>query len=222
MSFKWSDKPFHNYKAKSIKNNGISYMMDKFGNCVPTITAIQNKMRTPAEKAIFSNWRKKVGDWKANQAIQIGKKGHKYIESYFYGEVIPCPNIIEEHWQQLKPILNQFHNIKLVEGNLFHLYWRYGGKVDLIANYQNLPLSVIEFKFSDRIKPIYEDTKLQLSAYAGAVNRHYGTRINHGLVIIVTPFQVHIEMINNYEIMKYWDKWQEKVNKFWDNQQDVA
>jgi hypothetical protein len=221
MSPRWSDQPLQRYESKSIKKNGVSYMMDQWGNCVPSVTTILNHLRTPFDNLRLFNWRKRVGDWKANQVMQIGKKGHQYTEHYLCGEVLPCPPIIKEHWQQLKPILDQFHNIKLVEGNLFHLYGRYGGRVDLIANYQNLPMSVVEFKFADTIKPIYEETKLQLASYAGAVNRHYGTRINHGLVITVTPDQAQIDVISPAEIMEYWHKWEEKLSIFW-NQQNVA
>lgn len=220
----WSTNPLPRYNAKSIRKNRIGYVVDDFGNSLPGVTSILEFTRTPAEKARLSNWRRR-NSYEANQVIslatRIGRMGHKQIESYFLGKEIPCPELIQPHWQNLLPILEEIHELRLVEGNLFHFYEGYAGRVDCVARVYDLPQCTIEFKFSDRIKPIYDETKLQLAAYIGGLNRQYGkpydVSINHALVILATPDGVDITLLEPKEVNEYWDKWRERVSQFWEN-----
>lgn len=111
--------------------------------------------------------------------------------------------------------MENIHNIRLIEANLFHYYLGYAGRVDCVANYCNIPC-VIEFKTAERIKPLY-DEPLQLAAYCGAVNRQYGLRINNALVIVTTPDQAIVHWLQPKDVMEKWHQWEKIANTFWPN-----
>ncbi len=231
MSNYISQNPLPKHYAKYTHKNGISRIEDCFGNSFPSITHIIDKTRTSAEKAQFKSWRQRVGNSVANSIIseskQLGILGNRQIEQFFYGKNIPCPQLIQSHWKNLKPHLEQIHNVRLLEGHVFDKYEGYAGRVDCIATYADLPESVIEFKFSDRIKPIYQEKKLQLVAYAGAINQQYRrppsqVKITHALHILVTPDEVDITIFDSEELTKYWYEWQNRVKEFWELSTEVA
>lgn len=220
----WSTHPLPRYNAKHIRKNGIGYLENDFGNSLPGVTHIIESTRTPAEKARLANWRKgnKLNAQKIiSLATQIGRSGHLQIERYFLREETPCPALLEPHWQKLLPVLEEIHDIRLLEGHVFHFYEGYAGRVDCVARVYDLPQCAIEFKFSDRIKPIYDETKLQLAAYIGGLNRQYGkpynVSINHALIILATPDGVDVTLLDPKEIKEYWEEWRDRVAKFWRN-----
>ncbi|MGD1714226.1 hypothetical protein [Dapis sp. BLCC M172] len=54
------------------------------------------------------------------------------------------PPTIETYWDKILPFLENIHEIKLVEGHIFHYYEGYSGRVDFVASFYNIPC-VIEF-----------------------------------------------------------------------------
>lgn len=222
MKKMWSNQPLDPYYAKSMGENGIGYLVDCRGNRLPSFTSIIEATKTAEEKARkkaqLANWRGNVGSAEANRIIctarQRGKIGHRHLESYFNGQTVPCPELIKPHWQHLVPVLQDIGDIKLVEGYVFHYYEGFAGRLDCVASYQGTPC-IIEFKFPDRLKPIYEETPLQLSAYCGAVNRQYGLKINQTLLIQATPNQAKVTLFTSLEVKKYWGRWQQLVAQFW-------
>lgn len=226
----WANEPLPPFLAKSVRKNGMGYLADERDNCQPSITKILNNTKSAAEKARLKNWRLTVGDREANQiistSIQCGKIGHRLIESFFNGEPITCPKFIEDRWQKLLPFLQQIHSIRLLEGHVFHHYEGYAGRVDCVARFGDLPECVIDFKFSDRPKPIYEDKILPLAAYIGALNRQYGppykVRIKQALLIVATPEGVDATLFDANQVKEYWQKWQQRVAQFWEQKRAIA
>ena len=207
------------YYGKLARENGIGYLEDSRGIRLPSVTSILKATKPPAEKAQLTKWRQKVGNFEANRITQESKQRgiliHQQVKNYFLDEPIICPEFIKPYWHNLLPILENVHNIRLIEANLFHYYLGYSGRVDCVANYCNIPC-VIEFKTAERIKPLY-DEPLQLAAYCGAVNRQYGLRINNALVIVTTPDEAIVHWLDPQEVMKKWHQWQKKANTFWPN-----
>ncbi len=226
----WSENPLPPFFGKPTRRNGMKGIEDQRFNFEPGVTPIIDETRSPAEKAIFSNWQKKQTSESReviNLACQIGKRGHKQIEYYFNNDPTPCPVILKRHWEHLEPILKEIHNIRLLESYLFHHYEGYAGRVDCVGRLYDLPESVIEFKFSNSVQPIvYPEQKLQVSAYIGALNRQYGqpygVNINHGIIITVTPYEVDITLIQAQEVMEYWEKWKIRVSEFWSQYRNIA
>jgi hypothetical protein len=223
----WSNDPLPRYNAKPIKKNGIGFLMDDFGNSAPSVTSILELTRTPEEKARLANWRKSKGS-KANHILNIGRQGHRQIERFLNlnGENISCSPLLKPYWNKLRATLEELRDIRLVEGNVFHLYKGYAGRVDCVGRIYDLPQCLIEFKFADEVKPIHESTKLQVAAYIAALNRQYGppyrVKITQGIVIVATPNEVDINLLNEVEVMKYLKEWEKRVADFWKMQRLAA
>ena len=182
--------------AQPAWENGIGYLVDSRGICLPGMTTIIETTKSPEEKAKLARWRQRVGESRASRICRTSRdRGtllHQLTKSYFLGESSSCPDSIKPYWENLFPILQDIHDVRLIEGNVFHYYEGYAGRVDCVASYHGIPC-VIEFKSADRIKRLYNEP-LQLAAYCGALNRQYGVKygvsLNHALLIVTTPDEV--------------------------------
>ncbi len=222
------DKALLPYHAKPIWENDIGYLVDSRGIRLPGITSILKATKSSQEKAQLSNWRQRVGESEANRISRTSRdRGtllHQLTKSYFLDESFTCPDSIKPYWDNLLPILQDIHDVRLIEGYLFHYYEGYAGRVDCVASYHGIPC-VIEFKLADRIKRLY-DEPLQLAAYCGALNRQYGVKygvsLNHALLIVTTPDEVSLTWFDPDEVMDYWHQWQQRVAQFWEQQKALA
>ncbi|OJJ25554.1 hypothetical protein BI308_11250 [Roseofilum reptotaenium AO1-A] len=218
----WSDAPLPPYTAQSQCENGISYMIDRYGNPLPSYTSIVRATQSAADKARLFQWRRRIGQAEASRICAISRQrgilGHQHLKHYWQGQPVVCPPLITEHWDHLLPYLEQIQQVRLIEGNLFHFYEGYAGRVDCVASWGNIPC-VIDFKFCDRLKPIYPDQCLQLAAYCGAVNRQYGLKhnlqITHALLIRSTPDLADITLFEPQKMSYFWHQWQARVAQFW-------
>jgi mitochondrial genome maintenance exonuclease 1 len=207
------------YHSKPSWENGIGYLVDNRGVRLPGVTSILQATKSPLQKAQLTRWREKVGSVEANRIIQASKKRgtmiHELVSKHFLGQAYSCPDLIRPYWDNLLAILDNIDNIRLVEGNLFHYYLGYAGRVDCVANYLGIPC-VIEFKSAERLKPLY-DEPLQLAAYCGAVNRQYGLRLKNALVIVTTPDEASVTWYEPQQVTSNWHLWKQKVSDFWAN-----
>ncbi len=222
------NKALPHYQAKPIWENGIGYLVDSRGIRLPGITSILKATKSSQEKAQLANWRQRVGTSEANRISRTSRdRGtliHQLTKSYFLGESFSCPHSIKPYWENLLPILQDIHDVRLIEGNVFHYYEGYAGRVDCVASYHGIPC-VIEFKSADRIKRLY-DEPLQLAAYCGALNRQYGVKygvsLNHALLITTTPDDVSLTWRDPNEVMDDWLQWLKRVAQFWEQQSAIA
>ena len=207
------------YHGKPSRENSIGYLVDNRGVRLPGVTRIMQATKSPLQKAQLTRWREKVGSVEANRVIQASKKRgtiiHELVSKYLLGQPYSCPDFVRPYWDNLLPILDNIDNIRLVEGNLFHYYLGYAGRVDCVASYLSIPC-VIEFKTAERFKPLY-DEPLQLAAYCGAVNRQYGLRLRNTLLITTTPSEASVTWFERDEVIKYWHLWEQRVADFWKN-----
>ena len=108
-------------------------------------------------KEIFVNWRKKIGDEKANRITKAatvrGTDMHTLTENYLDNKELPTvPPISEFLFKIAKPKLNLIDNIYALEGPLYSKQLGIAGTVDCIAEYDG-ELSIIDFKTSQKPKP---------------------------------------------------------------------
>ena len=108
-------------------------------------------------KEIFINWRKKVGNAKADKitkaATTRGTDMHTLTEYYLKNDDLPeVPPISEFLFKIAKGELNKINNIHALEGSLYSKELGIAGTVDCIAEYNN-ELSIIDFKTSKKPKP---------------------------------------------------------------------
>ena len=207
------------YHGKPSWENGIGYLVDNRGIRLPGVTSILQVTKSPLQKAQLTRWREKVGTVEANRIILVSKKRgtiiHELVSKHLLGQPYSCPDLVRPYWDNLLPILDNIDNIRLIEGNLFHYYLGYAGRVDCVANYLGIPC-VIEFKSAERLKPLY-DEPLQSTAYCGAVNRQYGLRLKNALVIVTTPDEASVTWFEPQQVTSNWHLWKQKVTDFWAN-----
>ena len=108
-------------------------------------------------KEIFINWRKKVGNEKADKitkaATTRGTDMHTLTEHYLKNEDLPnVPPISEFLFKIAKRKLNLINNIYALEGPLYSRQLGVAGTVDCIAEYDG-ELAIIDFKTSKKPKP---------------------------------------------------------------------
>ena len=109
-------------------------------------------------KEIFINWRKRVGNEKADKitkaATTRGTDMHTLTEHYLKNdeELPKVPPISDFLFKISKGKLNKIDNIYCLEGSLYSRELGIAGTVDCIAEYDG-ELSIIDFKTSKKPKP---------------------------------------------------------------------
>jgi len=121
---------------------------------------------------IFEDWRRKVGEEKANkinkQATSRGTDLHSMVENHLLNIPIPDKSIIAKHlFRIITPELKKIDNIYALENSLYSKQLGIAGTVDCIAEY-NGELAIIDFKTSKSPKPRewIEHYFVQCAAYA--------------------------------------------------------
>jgi len=151
--------------------DGTRFYKVPSGDLYPSITSVTSFYN----REIFYEWRKKVGDEKANKITREstfrGTKYHDLVEHYLKNEdinklenVLPSTKFL---FLQSKKLLDRIDNIHALEKSLYSDYFGLAGRVDCIAEYDG-ELAVIDFKTSTKIKPEewIENYYVQETAYA--------------------------------------------------------
>lgn len=212
-------------KAKSVWDRGKQYFVDESGDRVPSVTTILNVTKSQADRDALANWKQRVGVAEASQitktASSRGTQTHKHIQRYLLGEEKPIPDTVLPYWNSIEPVLQDIHDIRLVEGSVFHRDLRYAGKVDCVASYRGIPC-VCEWKTADKPKNTVDrlyDYPLQLTAYMGGVNQSYqdyDIKIESALLVVALPeMPAEVFWFEPEAMMNYWQKWQKRVTEYW-------
>ena len=121
---------------------------------VPSITTV---LGDTADKSALFEWRKRVGEERANQislnATTRGTKMHTLCEKYLLNEDLGelGNDAGELLFKGIRPLLDKVDNIKCLESRLLSKKLGVAGTVDCIAEYDG-NLAVIDFKTSRRVK----------------------------------------------------------------------
>ena len=105
----------------------------------------------------FVNWRKKVGEEKADQitrqATSRGTDMHTLTEHHLKNEELPEVQPLSQFLFKIaKPDLNRINNIYTLEASLYSKVLGVAGTVDCIAEFDG-ELAIIDFKTSKKPKP---------------------------------------------------------------------
>ena len=159
-------------------------------------------------KEIFINWRKKVGNAKADKitkaATTRGTDMHTLTEYYLKNDDLPeVPPISEFLFKIAKGELNKINNIHALEGSLYSKELGIAGTVDCIAEYNN-ELSIIDFKTSKKPKPRewVEHYFVQAMAYGCMLYELTGISVKK-LVIIMACENGECVIYEEYDKSKY-------------------
>ena len=174
-------------------------------------------------------WRKKVGEEKANQisraATTRGTGVHAALEMYLKNEDISSlemmPNVKSLFVRMKQEIDNKVNNIHCLEDRLFSHNLRLAGTVDCIAEHNGV-LSVIDFKTSIRLKKKENigNYFMQCAAYAQMFTEMTSIPIEQVIVLIgvdtanfCQTLKIGGEELNNYKnkLQFYIDAYYAKV-----------
>ncbi|MBD1881613.1 PD-(D/E)XK nuclease family protein [Coleofasciculus sp. FACHB-T130] len=213
------------HRAKTLRESGKQYYVDAKGDRFPSVSTILNATKPQEDREALFNWRNRVGAEEANRisgaASRRGTSTHKHIQRYLLGENVACPDAAKPYWDSIEPVLQDIHEVRLVEGSVFHYDLSYAGRVDCVASYKGIPC-VCDWKTADKPKGSVErlrDSPLQLAAYMGAVNKfyqEYGIHLRHALLVVAVPeMPAEVFWFEPDNMMIYWQQWERRVGEFW-------
>ena len=188
------------------------------GVAVPSVTTILDKTKSEEKKQILRNWKKRVGEAKAQaivtEAANRGTRMHTYLEKYVLGEELK-ETVSNPYAQQsldmAKIVVEEgLCNVDEYWGTEVALYFPkiYAGTTDLVGVHKG-EAAILDFKQTNKPKKRewIEDYFMQLVAYAEAHNEVYGTDIRKGVVLMCSKDYAYQEFIAEGD---EWDMWKEK------------
>jgi len=166
--------------------DGKRYYTTPDGVKLPSVTTV---IGAKGKQSILE-WRKRVGEEKANQisrkASSRGTNLHSICEDYLnnkpIGMVMPDA---KEMFLKIRPLLDRIDNIHYQECALWSIQLGMAGRVDCIAEFDGV-LSVIDFKTSRRVKEAkdIDNYFAQCVAYACMYEEMIGQGIDQIVIIM--------------------------------------
>ena len=136
------EKKIINLKTETIK--GKRFYVLPSGDKYPSITTVLSDRGN----AGILKWRESVGNDVANQIMrQAASRGtavHQLVEDYLNNIELSNQDVLPTAlFTLLKPELDNINNIRIQEGGLYSDYYGVAGRVDCIADYKGVLLSLI-------------------------------------------------------------------------------
>ncbi len=207
------------------------------GSKVPSVTTILDKTKPPEAREALANWRKAVGEQRAQQitteAANRGTRMHAYLETYIKSEQMmqfPTNPYAHPSWfMAAEVILKGLVNVDEFWGTEVPVYYSglYAGTTDCLGVWKGRP-AIMDFKQSNRVKKreYIGDYFLQLAAYAQAHNHTHGTNIRDGVILMAvqpklledqtytTPEYLEFE-VSGDEFDHWTDEWTKRVELYY-------
>jgi len=207
------------------------------GHKVPSVTTILDKTKPAESRIALANWRKAVGEAKAQQitteAANRGTRMHTYLENYIKGETLK-DSVSNPYAQQSlvmakKVIAEGMCHVDEVWGSEVPLYFPelYAGTTDCVGIHKG-EQSILDFKQTNKPKKreFIDDYFIQLTAYAMAHNEVHGTNIRKGVILMcVKPEEItpgvwaepqYQEFILEPTDFDYWqERWCQRVSEYY-------
>ena len=197
------------------------------GDSVPSVTTILDKTKPEEKKQALLNWRKSVGEQKANEivteAANRGTRMHKYLEDHINGETLK-ESVTNPYAQQsldmAKVVIKEgLKDVDEFWGTEVALYFPqiYAGTTDCVGIHKGEG-AILDFKQTNKPKKRewIEDYFLQLAAYAEAHNEIHGTKINKGVVLMCSADYKYQEFISEGAEFSMWkDLWWSRVEEYY-------
>lgn len=181
----------------------------------PGVSSILNATDPIEQQEFWHQWRSQPKNAAYSQQAQNrGSMFHAVVEHHFRKSNDPTANELAAaqlaqvlpFWQSVQGVLPRISDIQLIESAVWHEVGCYAGTVDMVASFDGVPV-ILDWKTATKPKkPQWCDRfPLQLTAYCGAINRLYGTRINHGVIVVALPNAE--AQILQYPLGEYWQHW---------------
>jgi len=180
------------------------------GKSYPSVTTVTGIL----SKDDIQAWRQRIGEEKADQitraATSRGNEVHKLAELYLRNELFSQSTLFDEPktnnykmFEALSSVLdNKVGIVRAIEAPLYSDVLRVGGRVDLVAEWDN-ELAVIDFKTSSKPKKEHwiDNYFMQSSAYAFMFEELTKISINKIVIAIALEnlgTQIFIKNANDY------------------------
>ena len=207
------------------------------GKKVPSVTTILDKTKSKESREALANWKKRVGEVKAQEitteAANRGTRMHSYLETYvMMDDMKPLPGNPFAHpswFMAAQIILNGLSQVDEFWGVEVPVYYSglYAGTTDCLGLWKGNP-AIIDFKQSNKVKKRewIEDYFLQLAAYALAHDETYGTNIEQGIILMAvqpklladqtysTPEYLEF-VVEGEEFAKWKNEWIKRVELYY-------
>ena len=216
---------YQEFKRKSVQ--GKRLYENPFGEPVPSVTTILDKTKPREKVQALQNWRKRVGEEKAQQivteAANVGTIMHAILEHYVKNETYETGNnlihqqakaMAQEVINNIEPDLNEVwgSEVNLCFPNL------YAGTTDLVGVWKGKP-TIMDFKQTNKPKKRewIDDYFLQGAAYALAHNEMYDTKIENIAIFMCSRagewqlFEVEADEFNTWEL-----SWAKRLEQYYD------
>lgn len=194
---------------------------------VPSVTTILDKTKPEESRIALANWRKAVGEQKAQaittEAANRGTRMHKYLEDYIKGEVLK-ETVTNPYAQQSLDmakivIAKGMCNVDEVWGSEVPLYFPelYAGTTDCVGVHKG-DQAIMDFKQTNKPKKRehIDDYFIQLTAYAMAHNEVHGTNIRKGVILMCSKDYEYQEFILEPADFDYWtERWCARVSEYY-------
>jgi genome maintenance exonuclease 1 len=197
------------------------------GSKVPSVTTILDKTKPEESRIALANWRKAVGEQKAQQitteAANRGTRMHKYLEDYVKGETLR-ESVTNPYAQQsldmARIVIDKgFPKINEVWGVEVPLYFPglYAGTTDCCGVHDG-DEAILDYKQTNKPKKreYIDDYFIQLAAYATAHNEVHGTGIRKGVILMCSKDYEYQEFILEPKDFDYWqNRWFDRVEQYY-------
>lgn len=196
------------------------------GPPVPSVTTILDSTK---DKTHILEWRKRVGEHKANQitteAAGRGTRMHQYLEDYIATGVWPSPGsnpyAAQAHKMATRIKDEALGDLTEIWGSEVPLYVPhiYAGTTDLVGVYKGNH-AICDFKQTNKPKKKewVEDYYLQLTAYAVAHNEVHGTNIREGHIFMCSQDLVYQQFDLMPDEFDFWENaWWARVTSYYEN-----
>jgi len=218
----------YNYKQLTRdESTGKRLYVTPDGFKVPSVTTILDKTKPQEAREALANWRKAIGEQKAQQitteAASRGTRMHKYLEDYIKGEPLKesvSNPFAEQSLKMAKIVIEQgFSKVDEVWGSEVPLYFPelYAGTTDCCGIHDGEE-AILDFKQTNKPKKIeyIEDYFIQLTAYATAHNEVHGTNIRKGVILMCSKDYEYQEFILEPKDFDYWtERWCQRVSEYY-------
>jgi len=175
--------------------NGKRHYCLPDGTKVPSVTTILDKTKPQESRDALANWRKRVGEQRAQEitteAAGRGTRMHSYLEHYvLQDDMKPLPTnpFAQPSWfMAAQVILEGLCHVDEYWGVEVPVYYSglYAGTTDCVGVWKGQP-AIMDFKQTNRPKKRewIGDYFIQLAAYAAAHNNMHGTNIRDGVILM--------------------------------------
>jgi len=221
---KWNKKFTYPKSIRSLIDDKRHYEIGT--TKLPSVTTILSATMPEEKRKSLDAWKLRVGATEAQKVVTTaanrGTALHTILEHYITGQgYLDLTDVGKNAHSMAQTVFEKGMKGKIseyyaTEATLFYPDL-YAGATDMVAVHEGKD-SIIDYKQSNRPKKRewVEEYCLQLAAYSMSHNTVYGTNIQKGVIMMVTPDNYYQEfIIEGQELKKYMHEFLSRVDQYY-------